>query len=81
MWIEPELVYSGLVGTENIGFEAVAYHQGFVATGVGVDQGEVENSFMRLLDTGIFRQDHSFEVRSQSGVAELLVLYFAEAVR
>ena len=70
-----------MTGTEYVGLEAVADHQRLVAAGVGIDQGKVKDALVRFLDTCIFRQDHPLEIRRQAGVAQFLVLYFAEAVR
>ena len=79
--VEPELVDPRLAGTEYVGLEAVADHQRLVAAGVGIDQGKVEDALVRFLDTSVFRQDHPLEIRRQAGVAQFLVLHFAEAVR
>ena len=70
-----------MAGTEDVGLEAVADHQRLVAAGVGIDQGKVEDALVRFLDTSVFRQDHPLEIRRQAGVAQFLVLHFAEAVR
>lgn len=79
--IQPDLVYFGLIRPYDISVPAIPDHQAFSTARVRVLQGKVENTFMRFLYIGIFREYHTLEIGGQTGIAEFLGLHFPESVR
>lgn len=71
---------AGVFGSEDVGVEVVAYHDGAFLGGVGDGEGVGEELGGGFVGSGVFAEDDGVEVVDEAAGAEFLVLHFVESV-
>ena len=78
--VEVDCGQTSMFGTEDVGVEVVANHEGGGWRGAGLAEGIVEEEGRGLVGSGIFTEDDVVEVGEEATGVELLVLHLVEAV-